>query len=139
MPKRPTPEQRRAYQNRRYAEDPEYRARIQAQRKAYYAANREKVKARMAAWRRDNPRRYFAQNVLRRYGITLEQWDALLIEQCGRCMICRDPMENPQVDHCHNSLVVRGLLCSACNTGIGLFREDPQRLEGAMLYLSRVP
>jgi hypothetical protein len=77
-----------------------------------------------------------------RYGITLEQYNALLEEQGGRCAICR--VDEPggsltkwAVDHCHNSLKVRGLLCTACNMGIGQLGDDPARLRAAADYIER--
>ncbi|MDY7087033.1 MAG: endonuclease VII domain-containing protein [Actinomycetota bacterium] len=40
-----------------------------------------------------------------------------------------------QVDHCHDTMKVRGLLCSRCNRVIGTAKDDPARLEGCAAYL----
>lgn len=54
--------------------------------------------------------------------------------QAGRCAICRT--ETTLVaDHCHESGELRALLCQACNTALGLFREDPRILHAAGIYL----
>lgn len=62
--------------------------------------------------------------------------------QQGRCAICGTPEgDTPKgrlhVDHDHKTNVVRGLLCSLCNTGIGQFKEDPSRMLAAIEYLKR--
>lgn len=132
---RQSAEKRRAYDNARYENDPEYRERVKQARRDYYQANREKVKARAAAHRRDNPGRVRRAEIKRRYGLSIEQWDAMLIAQSGRCGICLDPMQDPHVDHDHSTGAVRELLCSSCNNGLGRFRDDPERLERAAAYL----
>ena len=75
----------------------------------------------------------------RKYGITLEQWDQMFIEQCGRCVICEvdlPPMgRGVHTDHCHNDGSVRGLLCFHCNHGLGKFRDNPNTLRAAAEYI----
>lgn len=81
-------------------------------------------------------RGFQAAHLRRRFGLTLEQWDAMLVAQNGSCKLCRIPFKhNPHVDHCHVTGVVRGLLCHHCNTGIGNLRDDPQLLREAAAYL----
>jgi hypothetical protein len=63
-------------------------------------------------------------------------------EQGSRCAICgvpeeHAPMKRLHVDHDHRTHIVRGLLCSRCNTGIGQFKDDPNRLLAAIEYLKR--
>jgi hypothetical protein len=73
---------------------------------------------------------------MQEYGLTFEEFSALLGEQQGRCAICRDEFEGePMVDHDHKTRKVRGLLCHHCNTGLGLFKEDKRRLWRAADYL----
>lgn len=71
----------------------------------------------------------------KRYGMTLEQYDTLLIDQCGRCAICDVQLKVPYVDHDHTSGAVRGLLCLSCNTGLGHFKDNAQRLARAIAYV----
>lgn len=72
------------------------------------------------------------------YGLTFEEFSTLLDQQQGRCAICRDEFEGePMVDHNHKTRKVRGLLCHHCNTGLGLFRDDPVRLSRAYDYLDK--
>ena len=77
---------------------------------------------------------------LRRYGLTLQQYDELLKNQGGGCAICRKSESGESgnclsVDHDHLTGKVRGLLCYSCNAGIGMFRDDPALLTGAVIYL----
>lgn len=69
--------------------------------------------------------------------MTIEQYDALVEEQLGFCAIChRNPgPRGLDVDHDHRTGEVRGLLCSRCNTGLGLFADLPLFLYRAAAYL----
>lgn len=68
------------------------------------------------------------------YEITLQEYDLLLEEQGGRCCACNSESEL-QIDHCHETGKVRGLLCGPCNGALGLARDDWQRLEGLSKYI----
>lgn len=72
----------------------------------------------------------------RRYGITLEDFDALLAKQGFLCPIC---LKRPavHVDHDHATGRVRGILCEMCNGGLGQFRDNPRTIESAIEYLER--
>lgn len=80
----------------------------------------------------------------RRYGIDLEEYEALLVSQNNLCAICSVP--NPtHIDHDHQGKgdkhkegeKVRGILCTACNNGLGLFRDNPEFLRSAADYIER--
>jgi len=80
----------------------------------------------------------------RRFGITPEKYAELFKSQNGTCAICKNPetatrlgkVKALSVDHCHKSGVIRGLLCSDCNTGIGKLKDDISVLQSAIQYLS---
>lgn len=75
---------------------------------------------------------------LAKYGITPDQYNALLDDQNGVCAICYDKCITRAwlcVDHDHKTGKVRGLLCSRCNTALGLFKDDVLRLCDAVAYL----
>ena len=55
------------------------------------------------------------------------------IIKVGICTICGE--NGDQIDHCHTTEKVRGLLCINCNTGLGKFKDDPMLLEFARMYL----
>lgn len=73
-----------------------------------------------------------------RFGISLDEVEALVAAQGGRCAICNEvPRGVLCVDHCHRNGRVRGLLCRKCNMGIGLLRDDPELLAQAAAYLRK--
>ena len=74
------------------------------------------------------------------YGISLAQYNQMLINQNYRCKLCNtdEPRGNRGtfvVDHCHDTGKVRGLLCNYCNTGIGKLHDDPELLRKAADYI----
>lgn len=92
-------------------------------------------------WRAANPehdRGHKRERDLRRFGITMAEYQALSDAQDGRCAICGAQPNGKAlaVDHCHSSAKVRGLLCSSCNTAIGLLKDSPGLLRKAIDYLS---
>lgn len=70
-----------------------------------------------------------------RYGMTLEDKARMAEEQGQRCAICKRWDVELVVDHCHNSNLVRGLLCNKCNIALGLFADSVVSLENAIKYL----
>lgn len=81
----------------------------------------------------------YGQRYLRRYGLTKGSFEQLLIEQGGVCAICKRPQRSKRlaVDHCHKTGRVRGLLCDACNHGIGMLGDSADRCRAAANYLRR--
>lgn len=69
------------------------------------------------------------------YGITEEVYKDMVEEQDSRCLICKVVNTNLYIDHCHTSGLVRGLLCSTCNSGLGMYKDDISLLESAIGYL----
>jgi hypothetical protein len=72
------------------------------------------------------------------YGLAVGQYDSMLDEQDGLCAICRRERPNGKrlvVDHDHDTDVVRGLLCTNCNLGLGSFRDDIDLMLAAAAYL----
>lgn len=73
------------------------------------------------------------------YGITEEDFLQMLQDQSELCEICKKKLtdKNTHIDHCHQSGMVRALLCSKCNQGIGLFDEEASNLLKAVEYLRK--
>ena len=101
----------------------------------------EKRRETDAAWRKNNQDKRYVNNRptrMRRFGLTVDQYEAILEKQSGVCALCSSPPKKRKlaVDHCHETGRIRGLLCSNCNTGLGKMGDNIAGLERAILYLS---
>lgn len=106
--------------------------------RAYNAVNADKLTVHRRNYKAKNRERCAALSrksaLKQRYGITPAEHAAMVVEQNGRCAVCRQGRELV-VDHCHAARRVRKLLCDDCNRGIGCFRDNPERLRAAAEYL----
>jgi protein-arginine kinase activator protein McsA len=83
------------------------------------------------------------RNLRRMYGLSIEEYDAMVEEQNGLCAICKqeektirqDAVQCLSVDHCHDTGKIRGLLCNNCNRALGKFKDSLTVLESACEYL----
>ena len=93
----------------------------------------QKSKPEVKAKRKDNELR-------KRYGINLEIYKKILEDQNYCCAICNDSLGQIQVnlDHCHETKLVRGILCNRCNTLLGNALDNVEILENAIKYLKKV-
>jgi hypothetical protein len=123
-------------QRERYAEEPEYRQRKRDHSNAWARANRDKINARQRtryatdpgfrAAERERARKDRRRRICRTYGLTVEDYDAMLARQGNACWICRRRFRGtPCIDHCHFTGWVRSLLCHGCNSGLGSFGDNP--------------
>lgn len=125
--RRANPEHFRARDRAYRAADPE---RVRRQNQKHYSRHGDKVRA--------CSRRYKFEKI---YGLTEDDFNRMLEQQDGRCALCRRPFgtasksEKPHIDHCHDTGVVRGLLCSMCNMGIGCLKDNPDIIRRAADYL----
>ena len=98
-----------------------------------------KIKRREKARRTPERKRHVRNQLLGKYGLTQKLYDDRLQMQFGMCPICEKPASQAKkpfgVDHDHMTGEVRGLLCDDCNLGIGIFKDNPQRLMNAARYL----
>lgn len=99
-----------------------------------YDRKRDKLESRKASLRR--------ATFNRDYSMTAEQYQNILVSQNYSCAICKVD-SNPSgksfsVDHDHKTGQIRGLLCNACNLGIGHLKDSIEVLEQAVLYLKGV-
>lgn len=126
--------------------DPERRARKNAVTKMWHAENRDYINAKNREKYAENPeptRLATRKSKLKiKYGLTEEAHDAMLASQGGCCAICKtfrwgSTSGVPHVDHDHETGEVRGLLCFACNTGLGKLGDNVESLERALAYLKK--
>jgi len=116
--------------------DPEFRAKRNAYRRSEVGKAVERryaISEKGRAARRASNRRWIQSEsgrlsrrrakLLSKYGLSLEQWDSMLIQQAGRCGCCGLPLTGPQdpcVDHDHATGTLRDLLCNGCNLWVGV-------------------
>jgi hypothetical protein len=125
----------RAKQNtavrKRRAEDSEFREKQNTAVRKRYAEDPEFRAKRKAAQRK--------RRLSTKYGLTVEEHAQMLSVQGGACLICRRSPRGRQkalcVDHCHSTGKVRGLLCSSCNSALGLLKEDVDRMQSMIRYV----
>lgn len=112
----------------------------------YRAKNREKIEAKRKLERLRNANKHRAKWLLFSYKMTVEDFDRRLEDQDGVCAICKrtcTKWPNLSVDHDHRCCpgpkscgqCIRGLICDACNNGLGRFKENIEVLDGAIKYL----
>ena len=133
-------------------------------RREYYQKNKQKFIDKAKLWKEANPekakessRKSVAKarseesrenkkhrHLLHTYGISLEDYSKMYHAQQGQCKICKTPLDfqnesrgatTANVDHCHETGIVRGLLCDNCNRGIGFLKDSPTILRLAAEYL----
>lgn len=73
------------------------------------------------------------------FGMTLENYSSLFERQNGLCAICQkeEKKKRLSIDHDHKTKKVRGLLCSQCNSAIGLFSDNIVLMKNAIAYLKK--
>lgn len=104
--------------------------------------------AKTKQWQKDNPLKFAVQQFragYSRYNMTWLDYSKMEVEQQGKCKSCGDiPPEGKRlvIDHDHSCCpgpascgkCVRYLLCSNCNTALGLLKEDPDRIQALLDY-----
>ena len=80
------------------------------------------------------------EHLMRKFGLTLDDYEKMAASQNNVCAICFEKCATGNslaVDHCHETNVIRGLLCKNCNTAIGLLMDNTDNLFRAISYLER--
>lgn len=95
------------------------------------------------AWHAKNKGARRKHDLKMKYGLSLNDYEALSKQQRNACAICethREDLSKPLfVDHNHSTKKVRGLLCMSCNIALGNFQDNPEILDMAIRYLEREP
>ncbi len=107
--------------------------------------NKDRLNQDQRQQREDKPIRTRDYALKKLYKLPAGSFEIMFDKQAGRCAICaRDKPRNAEstrrwlhVDHCHDSGIVRGLLCSGCNTAIGVLQHDPKILQSAIEYINK--
>lgn len=128
--------------------DTRLRSQCKTCQRAQWKDWRERNKDKREAWnvKAREERYFFAKHLKAKFGLTLSDYDSLIAKQDNLCAICLKPETRKgkkksdgflplAVDHCHETGKIRALLCGACNTSLGLLREDVTILESMISYL----
>ncbi len=103
--------------------NPEFYAKKLAKWRAKYYADQARHVNRAREWNVKNSDRVYFNRIKYQYGLSAQTYRELFDMQKGRCAICQVSQEDLgarlEVDHCHGSGEPRGLLCGACNRGLG--------------------
>lgn len=134
-------DKRRVARNKPWKDNPA----MQRGDRKYKEANRELLAKRAAARRAADPIRMARmeadRHLLRKYGLTRQQWWIMLEEQDFTCPGCQRELIPGQmkvcVDHDHETGQNRALLCDDCNKGLGSCKDDPEILERLAAYVRR--
>lgn len=105
--------------------------------------HKKKAAEKKKQWAEANPDKVIAasrRRQLKLFNLTEKDYQSLLHKQQGKCAICDTVFpggagKNFAVDHCHETGLIRGLLCFACNTGIGKLKDNAELLIKAAQYL----
>lgn len=114
---------------------------VQIKKKEYVRRNRAEITRYQKAWAEANPDKVLAAQKLHHlrstYGLSPDQYLDMWKAQNGKCAIpsCGRPIED--TDHCHETDMVRQLLCHKCNAGLGFFRDNSVLLREAAEYIER--
>src|SRR5262245_20456099 len=104
----------REWFKKRWDEDVEFSERHIAGTRKHYRRHREEINARRRKRYATDP--VYRLGQLRNYGITVEELEDMMERQHQACAICEHPFHGaPDIDHCHVTGLVRGLLCRGCN------------------------
>lgn len=106
----------------------------------YKKANPEKIKQIKKRESSKNKEGYRNRNLMLTYGITLSDYNNMLIKQNNECAICRTTKGTRKngrldVDHCHKTGKVRALLCGHCNVLLSRAKDNIEILKKAIEYL----
>lgn len=133
------------YEAARRLAQPERREYMREYLKRYKAEQPEKI-AEHYQRRRADPEKRARDAITKKnaaykakYGISLNGFRELLKAQGNSCALCMKSLDERKanVDHCHTTLVIRGILCSACNTGLGQLGDDEKSILRALEYVRR--
>ena len=130
------PQKRKEYLNNRQRR---MRANLTPEKKAALLKQSSECRRRQYAADPEIRERAHRRNTANRYGLTSEQYDAMVQAQGNLCKLCRLPLfdepRKPVIDHCHKTGEVRGVIHNRCNVAIGMLKDDPTLVKRALEYL----
>jgi hypothetical protein len=127
---------------KRYRE--KHRARLKARASELHSQNKEKRNSYMRSWtakNRDKRHKYGVKARLKhKYGLIQGDYEAMLAAQGGHCALCdttpdQERYKRLNIDHCHETGMIRGLLCTPHNHALGKMGDTEEALLRALAYI----
>ena len=119
--------------------------RIAAHKKEYRKTNKEQIAAYNKKYNEKNKEQIATYKKIYRmkllYNLSPDDFNSMINKQENKCKLCLVDFlydkhnTKPFIDHCHTTNKVRGLLCLNCNSGLGHFKDNTERLTQAINYL----
>lgn len=105
--------------------------------KKWYQDNKERLREYNNKYDQEHKEQKKEYRYKKKYNLTLEEIDQLLITQNYKCLICGESLlvNKRHIDHNYKTGKVRGILCAKCNTGLGQFRDNSELLRKAVVYM----
>lgn len=119
---------------------------IAQKEKEYRKVNKEKIKIRVEKYINDNREIIKNKVIFKKYGLTSQEYNNLLLECNNLCSICKNSettkhrngnIKSLSIDHCHKTGKVRSLLCTNCNIVLGKFNDSIKLFENTISYLKK--
>ena len=150
------PDQRKEYEKARYKtlerreKKKEYDNRYQSKleykeyQAKWYRKNKKQANIKSREWYNKNKEtelvKRWTRSIFRKFSLTVEQYYEMEKAQNYKCACCGTDKPGIKtkrwhIDHCHDTGIIRGLLCHGCNLGIGHFKDNPEELQKAISYL----
>lgn len=100
--------------------------------------NKEKLREKFKLYYQYNKERFKTKALLRKYNLTLDEFNLMLTEQKNKCCVCQNEFKKiyeAKIDHCHKKGKVRGILCNNCNIALGQAKDSVEILSKLIIYL----
>lgn len=127
---------------KKYEKTPIQRGKRLELKKQIYQRDKSKLRKESLERYHANPESQRLRLYISRYGLDIADWHSMFKKQRGCCAICGTHQsklkQTLNVDHNHSTGIVRGLLCSNCNRGVGMFQDEADRLRKAAEYLDAI-
>jgi len=114
----------------------QHKDKIKEQRKKWYEDHKEQSKK----WYKDHKEERKKYHITHQYGLSLQEYNEILLKQNYKCAICGKPLDlenrkHTNIDHDHMTGVIRGILCNYCNSVLGYAFDNPDILQNAQDYI----
>jgi hypothetical protein len=106
-------EWRRAYARKRM-QTPKMKQYMASYQAKWQAANKGRVAT------------YGRRSLLKAHGLTEADYEKMVADRKGKCDLCDEVPDKLFIDHDHDSLKIRGLLCMRCNLALGFLKDNPE-------------